>query len=139
MDGEKPEISVQINSSIYDKYKLGSAIPVDYAVNKKNNNFDLGFPVPFSQVGIDVLDPLKVSISASDMLFLRNLDRKKRSVKTYIILVDACNISENMINILKKKIDSIKKITGIGMVIFSSVDKLHLMIRTILEKHNKNG
>ncbi len=141
LDGEKPEISVQISSQIYDAYKLGSAIPVDFAVNKKskeNSNFDLSFPVPFTLVGIDILDPMKINISTSDMMFLRNLDKKKRSVKTYITLLDARGISENKINILKKKIGSIKKITGIGMVVFSSVDKLHLMIRTILEKHNKN-
>ncbi len=140
LDGEKPEISVQISPQIYDAYNLGSAIPVDFAVNKnkKSCNFDMSFPVPFFQVGIDILDSTIVSISASDMMFLRNLDKKKRSVKTYIILMDARNISQDNKIILKQKADSIKKITGIGMVMFSSMDKLHLMIRTILEKHNKD-
>jgi Fanconi anemia group M protein len=138
LDGEKPEISVQINPQIYDAYKLGSAIPVDFVVNKKHGNFDLSFPVPIFQVGIDVLDSTLVSISSFDTLFLRNLDRKKDTVKTFIILLDARDISESDMKNLKKRTDSIKKITGIGIVVFSSIEKLHLMIRTILEKHNKN-
>ena len=94
--------------------------------------------MPIFQVGIDIIDSTMLSLSASDMMFLRNLDKKNKAVKTYIIFLDARGISEDNMNILKRKIDSIKKITGIGMIIFSSIAKLHLIIRTVLEKHNKN-
>ncbi|QEE16342.1 DEAD/DEAH box helicase [Promethearchaeum syntrophicum] len=138
LEGEKPEISVQINPQIYDAYNLGAAVPVEFAVNKKQGNFDLSFPVPITQVGIAVMNSTMVSLVKFDTLFLRNLDRKKDTVKTFIILLDARDISENDRILLTKRIESIKKITGIGIILFSSIEKFHLMIRTILAKYNKS-
>nr|WP_147664612.1 DEAD/DEAH box helicase [Candidatus Prometheoarchaeum syntrophicum]QEE17728.1 ATP-dependent RNA helicase SrmB [Candidatus Prometheoarchaeum syntrophicum] len=138
LEGEKPEISVQITPQIYDAYNLGAAIPVDFAVTKIHGNFDLSFPVPFPQVGIAVMDSTMVSLVKFDTLFLRNLDRKKDTVKTFIILLDARDIAENDRIHLKKRLESIKKITGIGIILFSSIDKFHLMIRSILAKYHKS-
>ncbi|MHA1648327.1 MAG: helicase-related protein [Promethearchaeota archaeon] len=131
-------LRIQIDPNYYSLYNLEAALPLDITSVHKNGQYNIIFPISEPKLGINFIDSSKLKFNSKNFSTLSNAFRNPQNLQKYFIFCDVSKLTmeeRKNIGIISQ---SLRSKFRVAIVLFSSIEILHLKFSSLLKNLIKN-